>query len=163
MRRKEMRKLTMTLAILVGTLIGTGFVGKMQNEKLSKARALSDKHFELFKMMTQWVKIKQAGRNLSDYLEKDGYKKIAVYGMSYAGETLINELKNSSVTVSYGIDRNAASLYSDIDIMSINDDLEDVDAIIVTAITFFDEIEKELSEKIDCPIISLRNILNTII
>ncbi|MCI8966392.1 MAG: hypothetical protein HFH75_02230 [Lachnospiraceae bacterium] len=158
-----MRKLTMTLAILVGTLIGTGFVGKMQNEKLSKARALSDKHFELFKMMTQWVKIKQAGRNLSDYLEKDGYKKIAVYGMSYAGETLINELKNSSVTVSYGIDRNAASLYSDIDIMSINDDLEDVDAIIVTAITFFDEIEKELSEKIDCPIISLRNILNTII
>ena len=44
-----MRKLTMTLAILVGTLIGTGFVGKMQNEKLSKARALSDKHFELFK------------------------------------------------------------------------------------------------------------------
>ena len=158
-----MRKLTMTLAILVGTLIGTGFVGKMQNEKLSKARALSDKHFELFKMMTQWVKIKQAGRNLSDYLEKDGYKKIAVYGMSYAGETIINELKNSSVTVSYGIDRNAASLYSDIDIMSINDDLEDVDAIIVTAITFFDEIEKELSEKIDCPIISLRNILNTII
>lgn len=143
-----MRKLTMTLAILVGTLIGTGFVGKMQNEKLSKARALSDKHFELFKMMTQWVKIKQAGRNLSDYLEKDGYKKIAVYGMSYAGETLINELKNSSVTVSYGIDRNAASLYSDIDIMSINDDLEDVDAIIVTAITFFDEIEKELSEKL---------------
>ena len=158
-----MRKLTMTLAILVGTLIGKGFVGKMQNEKLSKARALSDKRFELFKMMTQWVKIKQAGRNLSDYLEKDGYKKIAVYGMSYAGETLINELKNSSVTVSYGIDRNAASLYSDIDIMSINDDLEDVDAIIVTAITFFDEIEKELSEKIDCPIISLRNILNTII
>jgi hypothetical protein len=34
-----------------------------------------------------------------------------------------------------------------------------VDAIVVTAITFFDEIEEKLSEKIDCPIISLDDIL----
>lgn len=159
-----MKKITnLILAILLGTAVGAGVVGKIENEKLCKARALSNKHFELFKMMTQWVKVKQAGKNLSDYLEKDGYKRVAVYGMSYAGEALVDELKNSAVTVAYGIDRNAASLYSDIDIVSMNDDLEDVDAIIVTAITFFDEVEKELSEKIDCPVISLKNILNTVI
>ncbi len=34
-----------------------------------------------------------------------------------------------------------------------------VDAIVVTAITFYDEIKEELSRKIDCPIISLEDIL----
>lgn len=110
-------------------------------------------------MMSQWVKVKQEGKNLSSYLEKNGYKKIAVYGMSYAGEALINELENSDIAVAYGIDRNAGSLYADVDIVSIDDDLEEVDAVVVTAITFFDEIEEKLSQKIDCPIISLEDIL----
>ena len=41
----------------------------------------------------------------------------------------------------------------------MEDDLKPVDAIVVTAITFFDEIKEKLSEKIDCPIISLEDIL----
>lgn len=110
-------------------------------------------------MMNQWVKVKQQGKNLSEYFEKNGYKKIAVYGMSYAGETLIDELKDSNITVTYAIDKNADSIYFDIDIISIEDDLKPVDAIVVTAITFFDEIEESLCAKVDCPIISLEDIL----
>ena len=79
--------------------------------------------------------------------------------MSFAGETLIDELKNSAIEVVYGIDKRANSLYADVDIVSIEDSLEDVDAVIVTAITFFDEIEEKLSDKLDCPIISLEDIL----
>lgn len=147
------------IAGLVGVVLGAGAVGKVEGEKLNKARAMSDKHLELFKMMNQWVKVKQDGKNLASYLEKNGYKRIAVYGMSYAGETLVDELRGSTVTVAYGIDKNAVSLYSDVEIVSMDDDLESVDAIVVTAITFFDEIEEQLSEKIDCPIISLEDIL----
>jgi hypothetical protein len=47
----------------------------------------------------------------------------------------------------------------DVDVVTMDDDLEEVDAIVVTAITFFDEIEEKLSAKIDCPIISLEDIL----
>ena len=79
--------------------------------------------------------------------------------MSYAGETLINELKDSSVTIAYGIDKNADSIYADVDIVSMDDNLETVDAVVVTAITFFDEIEEQLSAKMDCPILSLEDIL----
>ena len=57
----------------------------------------------LFLMMNQWVKVKQDGKNLSSYFEKEGYKQIAIYGMSYAGETLMEELIDSPVTVKYGI------------------------------------------------------------
>lgn len=79
--------------------------------------------------------------------------------MSYAGETLVEELKDSNIEVKYGIDKNADSMYIDVDVLTIEDDLESVDAIVVTAITFFDEIEEKLSEKMDCPIISLEDIL----
>ena len=147
------------LSALTGAAIGAGAVGKMSGDKTQKMKAMSDKHLALFLLMNQWVKVKQEGKNLSSYLEKNGYKKIAVYGMSYAGETLIDELKNTEVEVVYGIDKKADSLYADVDIVSVDDPLDEVDAVVVTAITFFDEIEEKLSEKLDCPIISLEDIL----
>ena len=41
----------------------------------------------------------------------------------------------------------------------MEDDLKPVDAVVVTAITFFNEIEEQLSQKMKCPIISLEEIL----
>ena len=40
-----------------------------------------------------------------------------------------------------------------------DDTFPKVDAVVVTAITFFDEIKMELSKKLECPIISLEEIL----
>ena len=111
--------------------------------------------------MNQWVRVKQEGKDLSSYFVKHGYKRIAIYGMSYAGETLVNELKDSEIELAYGIDRRNG-LYSFIDILSVDELLPEVDAVVVTAITFFDEIEEMLSEKIACPIISLEDILHEV-
>lgn len=147
------------LSALTGAALGAGAAGKVSLDKTEKARSMSNKHLELFLMMNQWVKVKQAGKNLADYFKANGYQRIAVYGMSYAGETLLDELRDSGITVAYGIDRKADSLYSDVDVVSMDDALAEVDAVVVTAITFFDEIEEQLSEKIDCPIISLEDVL----
>lgn len=144
---------------ITGVAIGAGAVGKVTGESLNKARNMSDKHLALFLMMNQWVKVKQEGKNLASYFEKNGYKKIAIYGMSYAGAALIDELKGTQVCVVYGIDKNADSIYADVDVVSMKDHLTEVDAIVVTAITFFDEIEEALNSKIDCPILSLEDIL----
>lgn len=146
-------------ALLLGTASGALCAGKMMGESISKNRQMSDKHLELYLMMNQWVKIKQEGKNLSSYFEKNGYKKIAIYGMSYAGETLLNEMRGTNVQVVYGIDKNADMFGADVDVVSVEDALEEVDAIVVTAITYFEEIEVMLSEKIDCPILSLEDIL----
>lgn len=147
------------LSILAGTALGAGTIGKAVWEKVEKANKMSEKHLALFLMMNQWVKVKQEGVNLSEYFEKNGYKRIAVYGMSYAGETLMDELKGTDVEVVYGIDRKADSLYADVEIKSMDDELGEVDAVVVTAITFFSAIEEELGRKLNCPIISLEDIL----
>lgn len=147
------------LSALTGVVLGAGAAGKISSDKTKKVQSMSDKHLALFLMMNQWVKIKQEGKSLAAYFEANGYKRIAIYGMSYAGETLADELKNTGVTVVYGIDQRADSLYTDLDIVTMDDDLEEVDAIVITAITFFDEIEEQLLEKVNCPILSLEDIL----
>lgn len=147
------------VSAVTGAAIGAGAVGKAVVGETEKAKSMSDKHLALFLMMNQWVKVKQEGKSLAAYFENNHYKKIAVYGMSYAGETLVDELKNTGIVVAYGIDKKADAIYADVDIVSVEDALEDVDAVVVTAITFFDEIEEKLSEKLDCPIISLEDIL----
>lgn len=143
----------------VGMIGGMAGAGKFMGKKLDTASQYSDKHLSLFLMMNQWVKVKQEGKNLSSYFQRNGYKKIAIYGMSYAGETLLDELRESETQVAYGIDQNSENLYSDIDIFSVEDSLEEVNAVVVTAIKFFDEIEEVLSGKLSCPIISLEEIL----
>ena len=155
-----MKKPTISiLSALAGAALGAGAARKMSMDKMKKEQSVSNKHLTLFIMMNQWVKVKQEGKSLVAYFERNGYKKIAIYGMSYAGETLFNEFKGSGVTVAYGIDKNADSIYADVDIVTMDDEFEEVDAIVVTAITFFDEIEERLSEKVDCPVISLEDVL----
>lgn len=160
MRKDQMRKLLKSIALLlVGIGLGASVVRKFWFEKYKTVKGDAERYLALLRMMDQWVKVKQDTRNLSEYFIKYGYKKIAIYGMGRAGNTLINELRSTEIMVAYGIDKRADLLYADIDIVSIDDTLAEVDAVVVTAITFYDEIEEQLSKKISCPIISLEDIL----
>ena len=162
MKKGTISVLSALTGALVGAAAGAGAIAKVTGESEGKTRELAEKHLALFLLMNQWVKVKQEGKNLSAYFVKNGYKKVAIYGMSYVGETLLDELKDSEVEVAYGIDQNAAGIYADVDIVSVDDTLEDVDAIVVTAITFFDEIEEQLGKKVECPIVSLEDILHEV-
>ena len=155
-----MKKLTLSLlSVLGGAATSAVAVRKVTGKATEVQRNMSEKHLALFLMMNQWVAVKQEGKNLADYFEEQGYKSIAIYGMSYAGERLLEELKCSDIQVQYGIDKNADNIYMDVNIVTMEDELKPVDAIVVTPIFFFDDIEEELSQKIDCPIISLEDVL----
>lgn len=151
--------MVVVLSTIGGAAAGFVAAGKVLGKQVTHNKKESDKHLSLFLMMNHWVKIKQAGKNLVSYFEQEGYQEIAIYGMHYAGETLAEELQGSNVKVKYGIDKNADRAYMDFDIVNPNGSLDKVDAIVVTPITFFNEIEQMLSEKVDCPIISLEDIV----
>lgn len=158
-----MKKITTScLALLSGIGVGTG-IGLAAIEKkkgeLNSLKKVSDKHLALFMLMNEWVRIKQQGKSLRNYFENNKYKKIAIYGMSYVGETLLDELRDSDICVMYGIDKNADQIYADINLFTMDAELEEVDAIIVTAITYYDDIADELEKKVNCPIISLEDII----
>lgn len=158
----KMKKKTVitTMGIVLGTTVLTLFMMGKIKEKECENEKQAEKNYALYMMMNQWVKVKQEGKQISAYFNKKGYNKIAVYGMGYAGQRLLEELKNSSeIKVMYAIDQNASSIYADVDMVTPEDTLEKVDAIVVTAITYFDEIKEKLCAKVECPIVSLEDIL----
>lgn len=157
------KDLSIIVKVLGGMVIGLT-IGAMETKNVLKKdiglkQDLSEKHLEMFLIMNQWVKIKQEGKCLQEYFKKNDYKTIAIYGMSYIGERLLEELKGSSIEVKYGIDKCADGIYLDIDVVTMDKDLEPVDVVVVTPIHYFEAIEGELIKKIDCPIISLEDVL----
>lgn len=153
------RGLLPVLLSVAGTAAGYRVASYREKKKTKIQKEYADKHLQLYLMMNQWVQVKQEGKSIADYLDKEGYKNVAIYGMNYVGETLLREFTGTDISVKYGIDRKAETICSDIKVVVPDDDLENVDAVIVTAITVYDEIEEYLSEKIDCPILSLEGIL----
>lgn len=147
------------LSTIIGAVGGAIAVGSFKGNDVDKCRQMSDKHLSLFLLMNEWMKTKQEGKHIKEYFEKNGYKTVAVYGLSYVGERLLEELKGCDIKIGYAIDKNAASIYSDIDVYEPNDNFPKVDVIIVTAVYFFDEIYNDLVNKVNCPVVSFEDVL----
>lgn len=150
------------LSASAGAGIGAYAVKKQEEEKIQKKQQTSDKHFQMFLLMNQWVNLLQEGKSVKDYFVRNNYRNIAIYGMSYIGETLLNELNDSEVRVAYGIDGNADDLYADVDIYNPEDELPKVDAVVVTAFHFYDEVCEVLKDKFECPVLSIKDILDAV-
>lgn len=148
---------------IVGLIIGAIIVGKVvvkpTFEEIRRLREESAKHLDLYLLMNDWVHIKQNRKSLSSYFEKNGYKKIAIYGMNYVGETLVKELQGTNIEIAVGIDKNANSMTSSIKLVTIENFEDIVDAVIVTPIVFFDSIADSLEKKIDCPVVSIEDVV----
>lgn len=147
------------LAVIFSFFFGL-FTGlKYSHKEMIRIRELAFKHLELLKITVKWLKNDQ---KITEYMEGNGYRTAAIYGMSYLGECLETALRKSGKDVLYGIDRNADRLYNaQIPIYTINDELSDVDVMIVTTMTCFEEIKSELETKMGhkVSIVSLEEIL----
>lgn len=151
-----------TLAVLTamaGGAIGTVATGMLKGKSINYKQGKIDKFKSYYNLLNQWLMIKQEGKSLEQYFLDNEYQSIAIYGMGELGNRLYDELKGSSVQIKYAIDKNADSTYAEIEVKELEDTLEKVDAVIVTAIFAFDEIEDELSEIIDFPIVSLEDVV----
>lgn len=116
--------------------------------------------FEMYyNLLERWLTVHEEGRTLSDILAQREIFTIALYGMGKIGKHVINELKGSSITVVYAIDKAKSGLYDSIVVKRIDDTLPKVDAVLVAAVYDFDEIEETLRKYVTYPIISLEEIL----
>ncbi len=145
------------------TLIGAiaGFAGSsyLGNKQVAQKAEKVDKFKGYYNMLNQWLVLKQEGKSLEKYFTDNGYTTFAIYGMRDMGKSMNDELKRTSVTVDWSVDKNSASIYYELDVIDPEDDFEEVDAIVVSAIFAFDEIEEMLSDKVDFPIVSLEDVV----
>lgn len=155
MRKKQL----LLLAFMTGFMLEVIAINKYIEKGIVKLLLTSNKNLMSFRVMNQWVKIKQKGKNLSEYFELAGYEKIAIYGMGYIGETLLSELRDTKTEVLYGIDQNADTIYANVDVLTLKDDLQKVDVVVVTVVNSFEAISKNIIKKINCPVISIIDVV----
>ncbi len=153
------KSIVSVITTLMGTAVGAGVVTYKKIKRQESDFKVIKKNEAILKMFNQWLSLKQEGKTIDKYFIDNGFHRIAVYGMSYAGERLIDDLKGTEIEVAYGIDRNADRIFSEVEIVNIDDSFQPVDAVVVTAIYNFDEIEEKLCDQVDCPIISLEDII----
>lgn len=153
-----MKKGFAVLTGVIGFIGGAVLMGRMASKNLNEWKKMSDKFFSNMILFNQWMMAKQSGKNIADYLEKNNYKKIIIYGMSYIGERLVDELNNTEIEIVAGIDRNAKGIFANMPMLLPDEDMPEADCMIVTPVFFFDEIKEKMVSKFSNPIISFEDI-----
>lgn len=154
-----MKGIVSVLSALVGGIAGASVAGSIFNKKTVEANQYANKHLAIMQVMNQWIIAKQNNKSLADYFKANGYKTVAIYGMSYLGERLVDELAGSEVEIKYAIDRNADNVFAEFEVLKPDEDLPSVDVIVITPIFYFDEIENGLAEKVDSDIVSIEDVI----
>jgi hypothetical protein len=114
------------------------------------------KAFEYYRLLNQWMYLKERGRHLEEYLVTNGIVKVVIYGYGDLGKHLLQELDGSCVEVVYIIDKNEN--VSEMTGKTKNRP-DSVDAIIVTPFLEFEEIAEFLHKQWRCKVISIEELI----
>lgn len=119
-----------------------------------------ERYQHAYLMLLHWMEALQSGHSAAEYFTDAGYGSIAIYGMGDLANRLMEDLQGSGVRVCYGIDSDVARTVSRIgDIYSLKDGLPRVDAVVVTPFYAFDRICEDLKGKLDCPFVSIEEVI----
>lgn len=110
-------------------------------------------------LLEQWLSLKQDGKNLKEYFEFNGYHTVAIYGMTGLGRCLLEELRGTDIEVKYVVDRNADNIEVSFPKFKPEDKLEKVDAMVITAIYYYQGIVEDMEKKVDFPLVSLEDVV----
>lgn len=135
---------------------------RMKEKQHQELYQYFDKTYKNYGVLKEWLLLHIKEKRISDYFDRNNYHKIAVYGMAELGQFFVMELENSGLDVKYGIDRRAEMIAAEIPVLTLEDDLPPVDVVIVTAVYYFNQIADCLKDKLECPVISIEDILYSI-
>ena len=110
-------------------------------------------------MMNQWLILKQEGKSIARYLERNSFSSVAVYGMAIYGRHVVRDLQGTAITVAYGIDQKKMKPYLGVEIMQPTGALPQADVIINSVIRDHMNIKAALSQITDIPVISLEEVV----
>lgn len=143
----------------IGLILGIGLTARLINKAFLNKNREINKLMGIVQLFNVWLKNKQEGGKIEKYFLENQYRTIAIYGMGYVGECLLNEFLDSEVSIQYIIDRQAPAINLGVRAVTPEQVLEPVDAIIVTTIMDFEIVRDLLGKKLDCPIISIEDII----
>lgn len=119
--------------------------------------------YKSYVLLIEWLSWKSRKKNIAEWLLNRDIKSVAIYGMGELGNRLYEDLSKFEdvINVNYVIDNNITNTFSELPVLSLEDNLPKVDAIIVTPFFAFESIENSIKKKLpDTNIISLAEIFD---
>lgn len=129
------------------------------NQATASHAVKEDKFAAYYRILDQWMLLKEEGIKVEQYFLDHKFNKIAIYGIAKLANHLVKELETSNIQIIYGIDRNSDMIYGKFPVISVEAILPDADVIVVTPTTEYEDIKKDLQKRIECPIVSLEEII----
>lgn len=156
-------KIFCIILIIVGIIENIILIHILQHRKmlLRQSFLYTEKLQIFFDLLSEWCVGKIKGKEIADWIIKNNYRSIAIYGMGILGEILYLDLQdNRNIQILYGLDRREKKI-KDLKVCGLDDPLAPVDLIIVTAVTSYEEIKNEIAQKVSfpCKIISLTQLI----
>lgn len=136
-----------------------------EDNKITENERENQKSIQLYEMMCRWYINAKEGKSITNYFIEKKMTNIAIYGKGKLGKLLYNEIKDTKQINSIcWVDKYLeTSLHSGTEkIINIADvqEYKDVDALIITPVQFYDEIELELTKRgVETEIVSLEDII----
>ncbi|MDE6603983.1 MAG: hypothetical protein K2K90_17930 [Lachnospiraceae bacterium] len=153
--------------LLVGSVIVISFTGIWKiivkaGTTIAEKNKLVDKYKLYFCLNNKWISLKESNKRLSRYFVENQIKSIAVYGLGDVGLNLCDEIMKDGIEVKYAFDGNLIRYESLIPIKRLEDEVEEVDAVVVTIPDEFEAIKNNIGVKFSCPIISIDDIVYSV-
>jgi len=118
-----------------------------------------NKYKKFYSLLNKWLDLKGIGQNLSTYFMVKGYKDVVIYGFAELGRHLYRELKSSEINVVAIMDRKKGIICDDVELIYSDSMVPKCDAVIVTAVSDFDNIKEKLKVDESVAIISLQEVI----
>lgn len=137
------------------------FEGKLSGER-KKEEAEIEKREAALDTYERWLDKLIFGKRMAHFFERNGYRKVAIYGMGRIGKHLLADLKNSSIDVIYVIDQNISrntNYFEGIPCYSLDSKLPYVDMLIITVPSEAEKIKEDLNKRVPYQIESINDIL----
>ena len=128
-------------------------------KNLAESEKLVERYRCYWRVLHQWMLLKERNCNIGEYLYRKGIRKVAIYGLGMLGLHLVKELEDSSVEIIYGIDRAAEAMHQSFPVVIPGEMIGMVDAVIVTPVYAFDEIYTVLRKVYQGEILSLMELV----
>lgn len=110
-----------------------------------------------FDLMYQWLKVKMKNKSAADFFVARGYKKIAVYGASYIGGILWEELEAAGLEVSYFIDIGGQEEFCGRPVYKPDRILPETDIVVITVLYHYNIIKEQIINC--CDIVSIGDVV----
>lgn len=119
-----------------------------------------DKFMLYFNICDHWMELREKKKNVGSALQKKGIHSVAIQGMGRLGLHLLQELKESGINVKYVIDRKKEIMGLTLPVYTLDNELPQIDAVIVTAPSEYDEIAEQIKSRLDVQVVSIETLIS---